>query len=381
MSIYYQVAEVLFWVSGFMVLYPYFIYPVVLYVAALFHKQSESSDTLKPAKKVTLIISAYNEEGAIEEKLINSLRLDYPKELLEIMVVSDGSTDSTDGIVRSFAAKGVVLKRFDRIGKSACLNLAVPQAKGDIIVFTDANSMLDQSSIKFLASHFADPSVGFVTGGTRYVSEEGGEGAGFYNRIEQLIKGLESRISSCVGADGALFAIRKGLYTPLSDTDINDLVIPFNIIRQGYRGLYDRRAFTTERTAGSHSAEFNRQVRITARTIRALFKHSYLLNPFRFGLFSFMVFSHKVLRLVSPLLMICAFVSNALLVVPSHFYSAVFAVQALFYLLAGAGSIAPSAPWRVFSIPFSFLSYNLAVVKGWLNYFKGNTFVTWQPVR
>jgi cellulose synthase/poly-beta-1,6-N-acetylglucosamine synthase-like glycosyltransferase len=382
--------KAIFWISSFLVVYPYFIYPVVLKALTFFiPARSRAGDWAE--KKVTLIISAYNEEGVIEEKIKNSLSLDYPEGLLEVIVVSDGSGDGTVEAVKRFSERGVILKHYEgRIGKTSCLNRTVPGATGEIIVFTDANSRFDAGAIRELVRHFADENVGFVTGGTRYVSEEDGtESVGFYTRLEQKIKGLESRTNSCVGADGAIFAIRKGLYRPLKSTDINDLVIPFKVIQQGYAGVYSPEAFCTERTAGSTKGEFNRQVRITTRTIRAVLGHFGLLNPLRFGLFSFFLLSHKLLRLMVPPFMLFALLANVPLLLFGYIYVLIFLGQLAFYSLAwlkyrgydgGAGGEGGLLS-RIMSIPYTFTSVNLAVLSGWGKFLRGETFVTWQPAR
>lgn len=375
--------KLIFWLSCFLVVYPYFIYPLVLKAMTFFvPARRRSGDWTE--KAVTLIISAYNEEEVIEEKIRNSLSLDYPEGLLEVVVVSDGSTDGTVEAVKRFEDRGVVLRHYEgRIGKTECLNRAVPEASGEIVVFTDANSRFDAAALKELVRHFTDEHIGFVTGGTMYVSGDGTSHVGFYTRLEQLIKRLESRTGSCVGADGAIFAIRRELYRPLKPTDINDLVIPFKAVMDGYVGIYSPEAFCTEPTAGSSRGEFERQVRITARTIRAVLGHAGLMNPFRFGFFSFALLSHKLLRLMVPLFMITAFAANAPLLLSGYLYDVIFVLQAAFYALAWLRHRGyDSGPLsRLSSIPYTFTSVNLAVMKGWSGFLRGKTFVTWQPAR
>lgn len=377
--------KIIFWASCFLVLYPYFIYPAVLWAASLVRGKGVRKAEGEPDKRATVMISAYNEEETIEDKILNTLELDYPRELLEVFVVSDGSTDGTDEIARRFADRGVVLKRYEgRIGKTGCLNRAVPEASGEIILFTDANSRLDGSALKKMVSLFSDDEIGFVTGGTRYVSEDDGtESVGFYARLEALTKKLESRTGSCVGADGAIFAVRKDLYMPLRETDINDLVIPFKVVIQGGRGVYSQDVFCTEKTAGSARGEFNRQVRITTRTIRAVMSHAALLNPMSFGEFSLKLISHKLLRLLVPPFMLLAALSNLLLVASGYVYTLALIAQVLFYGLAwmkhsGRG---PGGLPGILSMPYTFTTVNIAVFKGWVNFLKGETFVTWQPAR
>ena len=250
---------VLFWFSIFVILYAYFGYPLCLYIIS-FTKPRRKIETITSRNpKVSLLISAYNEENVIEDKILNSLSLNYPKDLLEIVVVSDASVDRTDEIVRFYIQKGVLLRSYEgRIGKTACLNKAVPLSKGDIIVFSDANSKYDRDAIKHLVKRFNDPKVGLGTGSTKYNSKNPNSvsgSVGAYSKIEEITKKLESKIGSCVGADGAIFAIRKQLYQPLKEYDINDFVIPLHIIRQGYRAVLVEHAFCTEETAKGISGD------------------------------------------------------------------------------------------------------------------------------
>jgi len=378
--------KIIFWVSSFLIIYPYFLYPIVLFVLSIVRAREARGGEGNMNKKVTLIISAYNEEESIADKIENSLSLDYPRELLEIMVVSDGSTDGTDSVVGEYAGRGVILKRYEgRLGKTLCLNRAVKAAKGEIIILTDANSMLDKGAAANIVREFVnDERIGLVTGGTRYISDDDGtESVGFYSRLEKLIKGLESKTGSCVGADGALFAVRKSLYTPLGRRDINDLVIPFTVIIAGYRCVYSPKVFCFEKTAGSARGEFNRQIRITTRTIRAVISNASLLNGMRFGEFSFKLISHKFLRLIVPLFMIAALITNILTALDGPLYMLALICQIAFYGLAliKQMGLEPGRFSGAFSIPHTFISVNIAILKGWVKYFSGEAFVTWQPTR
>src|SRR5882672_4693149 len=206
-----------FWVALFAILYSYVGYPAFLWLVSRVGRLDESSRAGQSGHlpSVTLIISAYNEEKVIREKIENALSLDYPRELLEIVIISDGSNDHTCEIALKFANKGVVLRHYDgRIGKTACLNQALPLAAGGIIVFSDANSTYEEGALKALLCPFQDSTVGFVTGRTRYGSSDGAapDSLGLYSRLELITKELESRLGSCIGADGAIFAIRKELY-------------------------------------------------------------------------------------------------------------------------------------------------------------------------
>jgi cellulose synthase/poly-beta-1,6-N-acetylglucosamine synthase-like glycosyltransferase len=314
------------------------------------------------------------------------LELNYPKELLEIVVVSDGSSDRTNEIVERYREKGIILKHYEgRIGKTACLNRAMKAVRGDIIVFSDANSKYDRNAIAELENHFQNEEVGFVTGRTKYVSEEGGEVVdtiGVYSRIEDFTKRLESKISSCVGADGALFAIRRNLYQELKDSDINDLVIPFSIVKRGFKGVFEEKAICFERTKKTKQGEFSRQVRITSRTIRAIVSNKGLLNPFRFGMSAFELISHKVCKLFVPALLVILMGANIALIKNSVFYVCTLVGQLSFYGVAFWGCLQKNPSWltRIFNVCGTFLLVNLAILKGWVKFFKGEAYVTWGKV-
>jgi cellulose synthase/poly-beta-1,6-N-acetylglucosamine synthase-like glycosyltransferase len=378
-----------FWVSLLAIAYAYVGYPALLWLLSRFRPPAAWDGTGSDARlpSVTLIVSAFNEEQVISQKIENALSLDYPSGLLEVVVVSDGSSDRTCEIVRGFAPRGVVLRHYEgRIGKTACLNRALPMANGSIVVFSDANSAYERGALRALVRPFEDPSVGFVTGWTRYGSGEDATASaslGIYSKLELVTKELESRLGSCVGADGAIFAIRKELYTPLRDYDINDLVIPLSINRQGYRGVLQPEAVCVEKDAGSAKGEFQRQVRITNRTLRAVMNYRQLFNPFRFGLLSFELFSHKVCKFLVPAFLIAALVSNLLLAERGGFFLAALIAQGIFYLAAGAATLLSKTGSlsHVAETARSFVVVNAAIALAWIKYFQGETYTTWSPTK
>lgn len=335
---------------------------------------------------VSMIIAAYNEEKVIGRKIENSLSLNYPKDKLEIIVMSDCSTDRTNEIVKNYHQQGVILNLQDkRRGKSAGLNDTVPKAKGEIILFSDANAMLDKEALKMISRNFVDDKIGFVTGWTKYTSTNKNrvlKTTGIHTNLETLIKKGESALGSCVGADGAIFAIRKNLYAPLKPTGINDFAIPLNVIKQSYRGIIDEKAFCTEETSHDSKSEFNRQVRITSRTLKAIFYHKELLNPFKYPLFSFQLISHKVIRFLVPYFLVLLMVTNISLFPNGLFFKVFLIGQFICYTLAIAdikGRISRKA--RFFSIPINFIIMNCAFLKGWLHYLTGKSYATWDPAR
>jgi cellulose synthase/poly-beta-1,6-N-acetylglucosamine synthase-like glycosyltransferase len=380
----------LFWVSLFAIFYAYAGYPVLLWFLAGFAKRPKSIDTIcekEHLPAVTLIISAYNEESVIGDKINNALSLDYPGELLEIVVVSDGSSDRTTKIVSRFANSGIVLQHYEgRIGKTACLNRAVPLASGEIIVFSDANSIYDGDALKALVHPFRDNTVGFVTGWTRYSSVEDkttADSLGLYSKLELVTKEFESRIGSCVGADGAIFAIRKELYRPLKDYDINDFVIPLTINLQGYRGVLEKKAICYEKDAGGTKKEFHRQIRIINRTIRAIINHCQLLNLLKFGFFSIELFSHKLCRLFVPYFMVVLFTTNLILVPKGGFYLMTLIGQIHFYAGAGAAVLMPKIGvlFRLAEAAKTVVVVNVATILAWVKFLRGETYTTWSPTQ
>ena len=249
---------------------------------------------------VSFVISAYNEAAVIRAKLENALAIDYPPDRREIVVISDCSEDGTDGIVAEFAGRGVrLLRQTERRGKTAGLNRSLPLLTGDIVVFSDANAMYEPDALRKLTRNFADAEVGYVTGEARYMvtgQAVADEGERAYWDYEMDLKRLETRIGSMVGGDGAIYAIRRPLWKTLPEDAINDFLNPLQIVEAGWRGVYEPEAICYEETSGAFKSEYKRRVRIVSRSWRAVFQARGVLNPFRVGLFSWCLISHKVMR-------------------------------------------------------------------------------------
>jgi hypothetical protein len=248
--------------------------------------------------------------------------------------------------------------------------------------------MYEKGALRALLGPFQDSTVGFVTGWTRYGSTGGASatesaGIGIYSKLELVTKELESRLGSCIGADGAIFAIRKELYVPLNDYDINDLVIPLSINQQGYRGVLQPEAVCFEKDAGSSKGEFQRQVRITSRTIRAILNYRQLLNPFRFGLLSFELFSHKLCKFLVPLFLVTLAVLNLLLARSGGFFLAALIAQGIFYGGAGAAAFVLNGgvASRIADTARTFVMVNAAIAVAWVKYLQGETYTTWSPTK
>jgi cellulose synthase/poly-beta-1,6-N-acetylglucosamine synthase-like glycosyltransferase len=262
---------------------------------------------------VSLVISAYNEAVVIRGKIENSLALDYPREALHVAVISDASSDGTDDIVREYAHRGVTLYRQDeRVGKTAGLNATLPRLSSEVVVFSDANAMYEPDALRKLVRNFADPEVGCVTGEARYLP--GGEAAAdrgerVYWDYEIQVKRLETELGSMVGGDGAIYAIRRQLWQTLPENAINDFLNPLQIVVAGWRGVYEPEAVCFEESAGKVKAEYRRRIRIVSRSWRAVFQARGVLNPFRMGLFTWCLISHKMLRWSSGFIVLAAAVA------------------------------------------------------------------------
>lgn len=297
-----------------LVLYAYLGYPILLMLMArLFPQPHQVDENRTPS--VTLIISAYNEEKVIADKLENCLRLDYPADRLSIVVVSDCSGDRTDELVRSYHDRGVTLIRSEtRRGKTAGLNLALAGITSDLVIFSDANALYDRQAVRHLVQHFSDPQVGYVVGNARYeetAATAAGSSENSYWSFETKLKEWESAFSSVVGGDGALYAIRRELYEPLQESDINDFINPLQIVAKGYRGIFEPAAWCTEKPAGRFSKEFSRKVRIVNRSLNGLIRVRSVCNPLRFPRFAWQLISHKLLRWLSPYLLAVHFIAVA----------------------------------------------------------------------
>lgn len=316
-------------------------YPAALRAAvALRGPRPVRQEPIEP--DVTLIVSAYNEARVIRAKIQNALALDYPRERLEILIVSDASTDDTDAIVREYADRGVILLRQDvRRGKTAGLNAAVARARGAIVVFSDANAMYRADAIRCLVRNFADPTVGCVTGEARYLKgrpSAPGLGERAYWSYEIQVKRLESALGSMVGGDGAIYAIRRELWRPLPEAAINDFLNPLQIVALGYRNVYEPDAVAFEEVAGGFTSEYRRRVRIVSRSWRAIFQAPGVLNPNRVGVFAFCLFVHKVLRWYSMAFLAAALAACVviLVVAPSHVAAEVGLAVGVVLLLASS---------------------------------------------
>ncbi len=381
-----MILTAIFWFSIATLIYVFFAYPLILVtLGSIIRKPHVSREPQH--LKVSLIISAYNEESVIKDKLENSLSLDYPRDQFEILVISDASTDQTDAIVESYASKGVVLKRMPvRKGKTDGLNDVVPFVNGDILVFSDANTLYAADAIRKLARNFADPTVGCVTGDSRYINfteSQVGRNENSYWSYERLLKTRESQLGSTVGSDGAIFAIRKNLYTALESEDINDFVTPLQIVSRGYRCVFEPEAICYESTMAHYDQEFRRKVRVVNRSWNALFRVKQLLNPFRYGWFSIQLISHKLLRWLTPFFLLLMLTSSFFLSFSNNIYFVLLLGQFFFAALSlvGLASQRFGIATRWLSFPYYFMIVNSAAAVGIIKSLLGQKIQMWEPER
>jgi cellulose synthase/poly-beta-1,6-N-acetylglucosamine synthase-like glycosyltransferase len=377
--------EAFFWVSVLGVGYTYLLYPLLLWFLTCWRRPTAYPE-LRELPSVSLIIGAYNEEAVIGEKIENSLGLEYPPGKLQIIVISDGSQDGTDQIVVQYAGRGVRLQRMEpRSGKTAAQNAGVRLATGEVLIFTDANSLYTPTALVELVRPLADPVVGCVCGELEYLNPGGegaGKGEGFYWHYEQFLKSRESRWCSLVGANGSIYALRRELFDELAPEIISDFVMPLRVWRKGYRVVYAPRARALEHSGKSFGEEFRRRTRIIARSLHGLRSEAGVLNPFAHPGFALQVFSHKVLRWLVPLFLLGALVSSGVLAQQQP-YRTLFGAQMIFYLLALAGNLAPRSLGRVglFYVPAHFCAINLGALAGMLQFLAGNRYTVWQPIQ
>lgn len=368
-----------FWLSVVGILYAYVGYPVVLVALKRFRPApvQRSFDTELPS--VTLLIPAHNEGANIANKIHNSLALDYPSELLQVVTISDGSTDDTVQQIEAFAddPRIELLVLEERSGKGHALNRGLERARGEIIVFTDASIELQTDSLRALVADFADPEVGCVSGEDHI---RDGSGEGLYGKYELWLRNLESEVGSIVGASGSIYAQRRHLVKGFREGLAPDFLSVLETVEEGYRCVSEPNALGYMKSVKSAGAEFARKKRTLVRGMVTLIEKSPLLNPSRYGMFAFCLISHKLIRWLVPFFMLLAFISN-LLLVGSAFYGIVFALQILFYLVATLTYFEISG-LQERSLPrviLFFCASNLAIGFAWLQALRGTRLEIWEP--
>lgn len=378
---------VLFWILLFTIIYIYAGYPVIIYfLSSIFsksdkqHKKVLSSDE-EFFPHLSFFIPAYNEENVIKDKIENTMKLSYPSNKIEIVVASDGSTDTTNKIIASYKDR---IKSFiyeKRAGKTSLINKTVPTLSGDIIVFSDASAILKKDSLQKLIRHFKDIRIGCVSGQYKLkdrISTARAKGESFYWKYETFIKRHESKFYSILGAHGALYAIRAKLLKKLPPNAINDdYILPMLIVKQGYRAIYEKKAIASEIAETTTKGEIRRRKRISRGNFQQLFILKSLLNPLK-GKIAFEFISHKLLRSFSFIFMLSFFLINAFLNYTP--YNTIFALQIIFYLLGILGYLVrlKGHKLKLLTIPSYIFLINLASLLGFIEYIKGNKNTQWE---
>jgi len=387
--------KIILWLSLFIAFYTFAGYGLLLFIIIklkrIFKGRKQVTDIdadLLPT--CTLIVAAYNEGSIIAEKINNSLALNYPADKLKIIFVTDGSTDNTPGVVSQYP-KITLLHQPGRSGKIVAVHRAMGQVDTDVVIFTDANTMLNRDALLKICRHYADKTVGAVAGEKRVKVEETDDasaaGEGFYWKYESALKKWDSELYSVVGAAGELFSVRRDLYEPVpADTVLDDFMISLLIAIKGYRIVYEPDAYATESASENVSEELKRKIRIAAGGIQSILRLKPLFNPFRFPILSFQYVSHRVLRwTITPFLLILSLILNAVIVAAGApiIYHILLIAQVLFYLLALLGLMMEKRQIRIKAlfIPYYFCVMNYAVLAGIMRYFFGKQSAVWEKAQ
>lgn len=371
----------LFWLSVLAVLYPYLLYPFVLWaLGRLRRRGAPVTDPLPsvPLPSVTLIITVSNEEVRIVRKIANTASLRYPADRLQVLFVSDGSTDRTVELLRAHATAGMsVIELPERRGKAAGLNAGLSAARHELLIFSDASIELEPEALERIVAPFADPAIGCVSGEDR-IAESGGEA--MYGRYELMLRRLESETSSIAGASGSFYAQRRHLCAPFAAGMAPDFLSVLRTVEQGARAISEPTAVGSMRSVKDPRREFERKIRTLIRGLTTLFAYRHLLSPFRSGSFAFVLVSHKVMRWLAPLFLVIALVVP-LGLLDRPFYVAMLVLEVAFYLLAWAAlrqwaGLHRTLPGRV---ALYFSSVNVAALVAWVQYARGVRQELWTP--
>ena len=368
--------RIVFWLCGLLIIYAYVGYPLLLWVISRYRRRPLLRKRVAPT--VSILMSVRNEEQTLPAKLNNLRRLDYPGNRVQIIVVSDGSSDNTVRILTENhdLLQPIVLEAAR--GKAAALNEAVKWATGEILVFTDARQMIDSNAVSELIACLGDPEVGGVSGELILEEEDSNStpnALGTYWRIEKLVRRLESESGSVIGATGALYAIRHGLYKEIpAATILDDVAIPMNVVRQGNRIVFQSSAIARDRLFAEKGKEFSRKVRTMTGNLQLLWLEPWLLSPANPALWRYV--SHKALRLLCPWLLILMPIASGMSV--GSVYRVAFAVQVTLYGVAVFGTLFPVAKrFKLVSVTSTFLALNAAVVLAFFNFITGKS-VVWR---
>jgi cellulose synthase/poly-beta-1,6-N-acetylglucosamine synthase-like glycosyltransferase len=377
--------DILFWTACIILVYVYVLFPMI--VRMLARRFGMEASVADDPLTVSIVVTAYNEEKGILAKLENLLALDYPSELVDVIVASDASSDATDRLVMDSGSRRVQLLRVEgRRGKTACQNAAADTARGQVVVFTDATTRLDPRALRALVRRFHPVDVGCVAGRLMYVSPTEsvtGQGGEAYWDYEMKLRTAESALGSLVGVSGCLYAVWRSAYRPINPGLISDFVTSMKMREQSLRTVLAPDAVCYEETLTRGAHELSMRVRVAIRSINALVCERRFLNPFRYGFFAWQLWSHKLLRYASPFLWLIALGTNVALALKHPFYAVLLACQAAVILGGVLGFALQSrlAKLGLLSKPYYFLLTNVASFLAALRYARGERMVTWKPIR
>jgi cellulose synthase/poly-beta-1,6-N-acetylglucosamine synthase-like glycosyltransferase len=385
---------IIFWTVFGLIVYAYLGFPALLLVRGLLPHRPVRKAPIEP--RVSLIIVAHNEAASIGAKIENVYALDYPSDRLEVIVASDGSDDGTNELVASYTDRGLRLLEFSRAGKIPALNAAASLATGDVLVFSDANSMYPPDALRALIAPFADPAVGGVGGDQCYVKENGNRLAGghaaslgerLYWTYDRLLKTLQTRAGNMTSATGAIHAVRRHLFQPVPLGVSDDFVISTRTIAQGYRLVFERDATAYETVAPTDRAEFDRKKRVIVRALAGLWAVRQLLNPLRYGFYTVQLASHKLLRWSVCWLLPVLFGASLSLYSAGPFYRLLALAQVLFYAAALVvwtvrdTALVRRRSFKVLSVPYYFCMANYAALRAWVQMLGGKRVDVWDSKR
>ncbi|MBC7935631.1 MAG: glycosyltransferase family 2 protein [Rhizobacter sp.] len=388
-------AKIIFWFSLCIIFYSYIGYGILLWVLlklrSVFSSNTKATLTQNNFEpEVTLVIAAFNEAAFIEQKIENSLALDYPAGKLKFLFVADGSSDETADLIKKYPQIDLFYKP-EREGKSMAINRVIPFVTTGIVVFSDANTLLNKQCIKEIVKHYRDPAIGAVAGEKVVAAGKGeagvaGAGEGLYWKYESFLKKMDARFYSVVGAAGELFSIRTALFEPVQKhVLLDDFIISMKICKKGYRVMYEPNAFATEAPSFSLKEEQKRKIRISAGGWQSVFMLKSLLNIFKYGKLSFQYISHRVLRwIICPWLLPALFITNWwLLYREQQFYTIFFWSQCLFYLAAFLGWLFAQINIKVklLYVPYYFVFMNVALYLGFIRFFNKSQTVLWDKAK
>jgi cellulose synthase/poly-beta-1,6-N-acetylglucosamine synthase-like glycosyltransferase len=366
---------IVFWASVALLLYTHLGYPLVLWALASGRRDpsepdGEPEDADLP--RVSLIVAAHDEEDVIERKVGDALALDYPRDRLEVIVASDGSSDRTVEVARAAGADLVL--DLPRGGKVAALNEAVERSSGEVLAFSDANSFWQPNALRLLVARFGDPDVGYVCGQVRFDGAGAANEEGLYWRYEMAVRELESRLGGVTAGNGAINAVRRDAYIFLEPTRGQDISFPYELVKRGWRPVYAPEAVARERLAATIGSEFDRKRRMMAGAWSTMLRHG-LLSPRGYDpLYALEIASHRLLRYASPFLHLIALGTNIALAGEGTIYVVTLAAQVALFAAAAIGAVVPLRPFR---IAHYYLAVTASSAAGLWEYLRHGVPTTW----